>query len=213
MRGIPWAAEETLASQLGYHSIELVVYENSRKDSSCSDTDFLTSEYYSAAYSTFVTLHHNRKLNVNAIQPPSQTLLEVHWWKDVIAPCARTNKHAHKGCCKSSGKNTTGTCIHRSVKQGWENTEDPISNSQSCIYFLSRTCYYAVICLMTLLERQRSQRGIRQCCENQQEWQCTYNVASWSVRVMFIPPWLSLQLDTISLDTSTFMSIYFRRQQ
>jgi len=73
MRGIPSAAEETLASQLGYRSIELAVEENSRKDSSCSDTDFLTSEYYSAAYSTFENLHHNRKLNVNAIQPPSQT--------------------------------------------------------------------------------------------------------------------------------------------
>jgi hypothetical protein len=39
------------------------------------------------------------------------------------------------------------------------------------------------------------------------------NVILWSVRVMFIPPRLSWQLDTISLGDSTFMASLCRREQ
>jgi hypothetical protein len=37
MRGIPWAAEEMLDSQVGYCSVELGVYENYKKDCPCCD--------------------------------------------------------------------------------------------------------------------------------------------------------------------------------
>jgi len=39
------------------------------------------------------------------------------------------------------------------------------------------------------------------------DWQCTYNVTLWHIRIMFIPSQLSQQPDTILLKHSDFMGI------
>lgn len=40
-----------------------------------------------------------------------------------------------------------------------------------------------------------------------QDMECTYKVTLWRVRVMFVPPWVLQQPDTIFLENSAFMAI------
>jgi hypothetical protein len=51
------------------------------------------------------------------------------------------------------------------------------------------------------------------CCVNVYQCRpCTYDVISWRVRVMFVPPQLSKQPDTVSVEESAFVAILCLQQ-
>jgi hypothetical protein len=84
-------------------------------------------------------------------------------------------------------------------------SETLVTNYQTALHYIPHDCERLKIFPITMYHG--SEIRIKLSIRKKQVRQCICNVPLWRGRVIFVPPRLSEQPDTISLEESAFMAI------